>query len=1011
MLPLKLTIQGFYSYQEPQVIDFASLTEAGLFGIFGAVGSGKSSILEAISFVLYGATERLDSSDRRAYNMLNLKSEKALIDFEFCTRQEEKYRFSATWKRRKKDYAATSTIERTACKWENGEWIPLESANAEQVLGLKYDNFKRTIIIPQGKFKEFLELTKGDRVKMLKEIFNLYQYDFAEPARQLTVKNNEALHHNAGVLSQYAAYNQETLIEKETKRLQLQQGVLSARIEADGVQEQFEQLQRIKEAQEQLQQAQQYLVTLQVQKDAYEQLAARIIQYDKAVLHFKSVLEQKQLYFKNYKEAQYNAQQVQAQLQQAEQAWSDQQQILEAIAKDYAQLDVWKQKAAAIQHIIDYRTVAQEYEVLQERVQKGIAHVEQATGQKGTVQLQVQTAEQELAVLKAQKPDTAIFLQATEWFGQLEQWRNEQQHKQSLAEKIMQQLQELEEYFKQWNVAPEESISFLDTRIKDSQQTLNDCTEQWKQMQIQSELQRYRTELSEGVACPLCGSTTHQPEVHESEHKVSIEDISTQKQQYEHSLQQWREHRSEAHRRLDILKDYRRQFETQSQELQQLQDNINTHHLAFKWEGLFIPEDRNTLQHYQQTIRESELQIAAKEAELVQLRQSDQNLNDQLQKYQQAVTQFQIQAQQLKGRMDILQQQIPDGDTALAVQSVTALQALEIQYKKQISFTEQRYATETERSQQLRELRASQTARLDQISRQASEWSAQLLQVNQTLEQKLAEQGFTDEHAVSELLQSVNIPQERTDTEQFFRNLHTAEAQLDSRRQHLGTQVLDEQEYESVAAKRSELQAILKEHTDELLLLENEVQQWKLRLAEKLRYEQQDVALQARALNLKTMTGLFQANGFVEYISEMYLQNLCSVANERFHRLTRNQLSLIYDPERGFEVMDYLNGGKSRSAKTLSGGQAFQASLCLALALADSIQSLNQFEKNFFFIDEGFGTLDKDSIDIVFQTLEQLYREHRVVGVISHVEELQERIPRYVQVIKDPERGSIVAMQ
>jgi exonuclease SbcC len=278
------------------------------------------------------------------------------------------------------------------------------------------------------------------------------------------------------------------------------------------------------------------------------------------------------------------------------------------------------------------------------------------------------------------------------------------------------------------------------------------------------------------------------------------------------------------------------------------------------------------------------------------------------------------------------------------------------------------------------------------------------------LEKALLEQGFADEQTVSALLRSDNIPQERADTEQFFRALHTDEVQLTSRKEQLGTQVLDEQEYERVAEKRNQVQALLKEQTDGLLLLENEVQQWTLKLEEKLRYEQQDTALQARALNLKTMTGLFQANGFVEYISEMYLQNLCSVANERFHRLTRNQLSLIYDPERGFEVMDYLNGGKTRSAKTLSGGQAFQASLCLALALADSIQSLNKFEKNFFFIDEGFGTLDKDAIDIVFQTLEQLYREHRVVGVISHVEELQERIPRYVQVIKDPERGSIVTL-
>ena len=65
MLPLKLIIEGLYSYQQRQTIDFSQLTSAGVFGIFGAVGSGKSSILEAITFALYGETERLNQRDKR----------------------------------------------------------------------------------------------------------------------------------------------------------------------------------------------------------------------------------------------------------------------------------------------------------------------------------------------------------------------------------------------------------------------------------------------------------------------------------------------------------------------------------------------------------------------------------------------------------------------------------------------------------------------------------------------------------------------------------------------------------------------------------------------------------------------------------------------------------------------------------------------------------------------------------------------------------------------------------
>ena len=72
MIPIKLTIKGLYSYQEKQTIDFTQLTSVHLFGIFGAVGSGKSSILEAITFAIYGETDRLNARDGRNYNMMNL---------------------------------------------------------------------------------------------------------------------------------------------------------------------------------------------------------------------------------------------------------------------------------------------------------------------------------------------------------------------------------------------------------------------------------------------------------------------------------------------------------------------------------------------------------------------------------------------------------------------------------------------------------------------------------------------------------------------------------------------------------------------------------------------------------------------------------------------------------------------------------------------------------------------------------------------------------------------------
>ncbi|MBC7921177.1 MAG: SMC family ATPase, partial [Ferruginibacter sp.] len=167
-------------------------------------------------------------------------------------------------------------------------------------------------------------------------------------------------------------------------------------------------------------------------------------------------------------------------------------------------------------------------------------------------------------------------------------------------------------------------------------------------------------------------------------------------------------------------------------------------------------------------------------------------------------------------------------------------------------------------------------------------------------------------------------------------------------------------------------------------------------------------ALQQRAEDLGTLKKLFRESGFVNYVSSVYLQNLCHAANERFHPLTRQKLKLEITDRNEFQIRDLLHDGRVRSVKTLSGGQTFQAALCLALALADNLQQFTQSSQNFFFLDEGFGSLDKESLQTVFDTLKALRKENRIVGVISHVEEMQHEIDTYLQITNDEVTGSAV---
>lgn len=105
MIPVKLELQGLYSYKEKQTIDFEQLTAAGLFGIFGAVGSGKSSILEAIMLALYGNTERLAARGEKT-SMVNLQSDLLFISFEFRAGKNNKESYKAIYisKRNKKNF-------------------------------------------------------------------------------------------------------------------------------------------------------------------------------------------------------------------------------------------------------------------------------------------------------------------------------------------------------------------------------------------------------------------------------------------------------------------------------------------------------------------------------------------------------------------------------------------------------------------------------------------------------------------------------------------------------------------------------------------------------------------------------------------------------------------------------------------------------------------------------------------------------------------------------------------
>ncbi|HUM46020.1 MAG TPA: AAA family ATPase, partial [Chitinophagales bacterium] len=293
MIPISLSLQGIYSYQEKQTINFEPLTNAGIFGIFGSVGSGKSTILEAISFALYGETERLNRNDERAYNMMNLKSKELNIDFIFKAGvSEQEYRFITKGKRNRKNFDKV-TIERTAYIKKGAEWEPVDLNSATEILQLSYENFRRTIIIPQGKFQEFLELSKSERSDMMKELFHLQRFELSDNVSMLEESTNEQRIRLEERIQQTGLTTEEEIaaMEKEITMLREQlknnQLITAEKKAAGQLLEQLKiQLLRVAEQRETLRQ-------LQQQEPQITTLERTINKYEFCLLHFKPLFDRR----------------------------------------------------------------------------------------------------------------------------------------------------------------------------------------------------------------------------------------------------------------------------------------------------------------------------------------------------------------------------------------------------------------------------------------------------------------------------------------------------------------------------------------------------------------------------------------------------------------------------------------------------------------------------------------------------------------------------------------------
>ena len=159
----------------------------------------------------------------------------------------------------------------------------------------------------------------------------------------------------------------------------------------------------------------------------------------------------------------------------------------------------------------------------------------------------------------------------------------------------------------------------------------------------------------------------------------------------------------------------------------------------------------------------------------------------------------------------------------------------------------------------------------------------------------------------------------------------------------------------------------------------------------------------------KELYDLLKGKALLEFIAEEFIDDISFMASSKLQVLMDGRYVLKYD-NKEFYVIDNFNDASVRPVSTLSGGEIFVVSLALALSISDAIASKSNKSIDFFFLDEGFGTLDKEYCEYIVDSLIKLESQNITIGLISHIPELQERIPQKLEVVKTSS-GSVVKLK
>ncbi|MDK4255884.1 Nuclease SbcCD subunit C [Bacillus velezensis] len=1109
MKPILLTIKGLHSFREEQTIDFAGLSGAGVFGIFGPTGSGKSSILDAMTLALYGKVERAANN---THGILNHAEDQLAVSFTFALQSGHRvsYKVERVFKRTDETKVKTALCRLIEIKDE--QTVLADKANevnkkVEELLGLTIDDFTRAVVLPQGKFAEFLSLKGAERRHMLQRLFNLEQYGdrlvkkLRRRAQEAAAKKNEMLAEQSGLgdagedalkqAEQQFHEANERLEAAEKKRVRAKerfenhQEIWNLQTERDEYERREKKLEErrpyITDLTERLKEAETALA-LEPYADRYTEAVRRKQRAEQEHELAKRKSEAETVSFTRQNEA-YEAWRAHKAEQEPKLVKEEElYQRLSAIEQKLleAKKEAEKTNAEHSKKEEEYEAASKQLAAVKDRLTRGQNRQNELKEELKAVQVtaderkKCQTAAQLAAGF--QQTQEQITKERANLTTQLKNVEKLNGESESLTAKAKTEEEDITHAYQTLQTVyhmvceTERSLKAAAERADKTQADLRRRSEEARTAALTKELSE---KLIEGKPCPVCGSTQHDRP--RSAHETFSPDTAVQEQlqQVEALLSEAAALSQEVLTAKVALEEQSGRFTEECPFLQSarvpeleaassisgrpLDEAFSAVRLEWKQmkQDMLSVKEKVTrlISAHQQTVKQAEQlaeRIRYEEKEAGRLRHSLEELEslsesrlnqynevcgdippNQIDAWQASIDEKDRQAEECEKRIEtsiaFLKEHEEEKERLQEMKHRLERERLELHYASErlqqvIDGYEQELGTAAEETsisakleavrQELQLLKSKEQFLFDALkqaqqslndakgresgslmSLRDAETSLEKAQNDWRVRSK--DTGFADPDQVKKSL----LPQGRAEemkkeidefldtSKQLSANISRvtdklAERRISEEEWTASVSLLKQAEAESGAAMeekgaQAKAFAVMQKQHKRFKEIEAELKSW-----------------QTQIDRLDKLQSVCKGNTFVEFLAEEQLESVARDASARLGALTRQRYAILVDSEGGFVMRDDANGGVKRPVSSLSGGETFLTSLSLALALSAQIQLRGQYPLQFFFLDEGFGTLDQGLLDTVVTALEKLQSDNLSVGVISHVQELRARLPK-----------------